>query len=211
MEEKYVIINILTRDCLNDDMYFTGTVNSFLENTNFDEKINIHVYHNGNYESVISKTVNSFVEKHYDKALFSVRLGGENRGIEFGVDTSNEWVGEYKYCLFTEGEWITITENKNWLNDSLKFMEENQIDQLILHPYDCNEEDIEKEKNGYVFLKEFKHTNKPHIRKNKAFYDNGVFPLQEYDGKTKQLKSAWLKNETMIPCEDFLNRMKYTN
>jgi len=203
MEEKYVIVSILTRDCTNDDMYFTGTINSFLENTNFPEKINIHVYHNGNYSSVISQTVNSFVEKHYDKALFSVRLGGENRGIEYGMDTINEWTSEYKYCVFLEGEWITISENKDWLIEALNLMDNEDLDQLRLSPYE-ETQNVERDENGVVFLKDFTHTTKPHIHRNKTYIENGVFPIQEYKGEPKPLKSAWLKADIMMTCKDFL-------
>lgn len=209
MEEKYVIVGILTRDFPNTDMYLTGTINSLLENTNFSKRIEIHVYHNGDYTSPINQTINSFVNKYSDKAMFSFRMGGQYRGVEYGIDMINEWTQNHTYCVLLEGEWVTIPENKDWLNNSLKFMEENEVDQLLLYPYEDDNDNIERDENGFVFLKEFKYTNKPHIRRNKSFFDNGIFPLQEYNGETKPLKSAWLKDETMIPCEDFLKRMNY--
>ena len=207
MEEKYFILSVLTKDCKNDEMYFNGTINSFLENTEFSQKIPIHIYHNGSYRSPIIESISEFALKSQN-ALFSFRVGDSYRGTEFGVDTGNEWAGDYKYCLFLEAEWVTITENKNWLIDSLKFMDDNDLDQLLLYPYESDNENIERDDSGFAFLKEFNYTNKPHIRRNKTFFDNGIFPLEQYNGEPKSLKSAWVIPETMINCKVFLDRME---
>ena len=119
MEEKKFIVTILSKDIQNGDVYFNGTINSFLDNTNFPQKIHIHIYHNGSYSSPIVQSISDFVLKWQDKAQFSFRVGGEDRGIKFGIDTINEWAGEYKYSLFLSAKWMTLPENKDWLIDSL--------------------------------------------------------------------------------------------
>ena len=244
MEEKYFTVATLTHDAELRNTYLETTVDTFLKNTNFPERIHWHFYHNGVFDSPVIDSINNLIKKWQDKVLFSFRVGDENMGVGYGINRINEYVQDYKYCLFLEGDWITLPEeftnqDKDWLVRSLDLMERKNLDQIQLRKYlnDVDnrqfglgywivENNVEKVEDGYVFLKEREYTNNPHIRRNKSFFDVGIFPMQEFlDEKGdptelkssthwgqaeiqalplgKQLNSAWLQGGNMVHCDHF--------
>jgi len=211
MEEKYFTIATLTHDGEMRHKYFETTVDTFLKNTNFPERIHWHFYHNGIFNSPIIESISNFVEKYQDRVVFSFRVGGKNMGVGYGINRINEYVQDYKYCLFLEGDWITLpkkfsNQDKDWLIRSLDLMEKENLDQIQLRKYLndvddrqfglgywTNENNVEKVENGYVFLKEREYTNNPHIHRTKSFFDVGIFPMQEFldeEGDPTELKKC---------------------
>ena len=211
MEEKYFTIATLTHDGDKRLEYLNDTVGTFLENTDFPERINWHFYHNGEYDSPIVKKISDLVLAFGDRVSFSMRVGGKNMGVGYGINKINEWTEDFKYCLFLEGDWITLPEDftnqdKNWLIRLLELMDKENLDQLQLRKYLNDVDDrqfglgywtkqdnIEKVENGYVFLKEREYTNNPHIHRNKTLFDVGIFPMQEFldeNGRPTELKNS---------------------
>jgi hypothetical protein len=244
MEEKYFIIATLTHDDLMRAEYLENTIGTFLENTEFPSLIRWHIFHNGKYDSPVVNKFKELVMLFGGRVSFSIDVGGKNMGVGYGINKINEWTKDYKYCLFLEGDWITLSEDftkqdKNWLTRSLGLMDRENLDQIQLRRYlnDVDdrqfglgywikESNVEKVENGFVFLKEREYTNNPHIRRNKTFFEAGIFPMQEFvdedgtptelkNGKNwgqaelvaeplgKNLKSAWLKGGLMVHCDHF--------
>ncbi len=211
MEEKYFTIATLTHDGDMRSEYFENTVGTFLDNTNYNGKLHWYIYHNGKYDSPIVHKLNDLISEFSDRVQFSIRVGNKNMGVGYGINRINEWAQDYKYCLFLEGDWITLpqdftNQDKDWLIRSLELMDKENLDQLQLRRYLndvddrqfglgywTNERNVEKVENGYVFLKEREYTNNPHIHRNSSFFEVGIFPMQEFldeDGRPTELKHS---------------------
>jgi hypothetical protein len=229
MEEKYFTIGTLTHDANMRSEYLENTVNTFLENTNFPERIHWHFYHNGRSDSPVVKVISDLVEKWQDKVVFSFRVGGVNMGVGYGINKVNEWTKDYKYCLFLEGDWITLGEkftnqDKDWLIRSLELMEKENLDQIQLRRYLNDVDDrqfglgywtkqdnIEKVENGYVFLKEREYSNNPHIHRNETFFEAGIFPMQEFleeDGSPTEVKHSKNWGQAEVVAEPLGKKLK---
>jgi hypothetical protein len=211
MEEKYFTVATLTHDGDKRLEYLNDTVGTFLENTDFPGKIHWHFYHNGENNSPIVGKISELVSVFGERVYFSMRVGGKNMGVGYGINKINEWTQDYKYCLFLEGDWVTLSEDftkqdKNWLIRSLELMDKENLDQIQLRRYlnDVDdrqfgfgywtkESNVEKVEDSYVFLKEREYTNNPHIHRNETFFKAGIFPMQEFldeDGRPTELKNG---------------------
>lgn len=241
---KHFAVGTLTHDDIKRDDYLWDTIISFADNTDYPGIIDWFIYLNGHVNSPIYDVVEEASNQFAHKISFHIQCGMKNNGVGYGINQLNKHLQNYKYSLFLEGDWITLpqeftNQDKNWLVRSLDLMEKENLDQIQLRKYLndvddrqfglgywTNERNVEKVENSYVFLKEREYTNNPHIRRNQAYYDLGIFPLQEFfdedgnptelktsthwgqaevkaEGLGKQLKSAWLKGGMMIHCDHF--------
>jgi hypothetical protein len=237
-------IGTLTHDDIKRDEYLEQTINSFLENTNIPEDTIWYIFHNGSFDSPVINAVRRMTEKWGDKVHFMLFCEDKNYGVGAGINKLNDWLKLSQYSLFLEGDWITLPElisgcDKNWLVDALHWMVYENIEQVQLRKYLndvddrqfglgywTNEHNVERVEGDFVHLKQREYTNNPHIRNNKAYFDKGIFPLQEFydeDGnptelktsthwgqaeiasqnKGNQLKSVWLKGGLMVHCDHF--------
>ena len=229
MEEKYFTIGTLTHD---GDMrleYLENTVGTFLDNTDYPGRIPWHFYHNGRHISPIMEKINELSMEFRDRVQFSIRSGGVNMGVGYGINRINEWTQDYKYCLFLEGDWITLpkqytNQDKNWLIRSLELMDKENLDQIQLRKYLndvddrqfglgywTNEKNVEKVVNGYVFLKEREYSNNPHIHRNSTFFEAGIFPMQEFldeEGRPTELKHSKNWGQAELVAEPLGKKLK---
>lgn len=239
-------IGTLTHDRENGIDYLAQTVHYFISNTNMpnNKKVNWHVMFNGKYSNDFIKTVQILANEYSNKIVFYIHSTGKNLGPGPGINRLNEWLKNYKYSLFLEGDWLTLDyqftpHGKDWLIKCLDLMEKENLDQVqlrkFIHDVDMRQygfaywiqpSNITKEENGLVYLKERDYTNNPHIRKNQSYFDNNIFPLDEFydengnptelkgnsdwgqaeikaELKGRILKSAWLKGGIMIHLDGF--------
>ena len=237
-------IGTLTHDDIKRDKYLEITINTFLENTNLPENTNWYIFHNGQSDSPVIEIVKKMTEKWNNKVQFMLFCENKNYGVGVGINKLNEYLKLTHYSLFLEGDWLTMSQeftncDKNWLVDALHWMVYEKIEQVQLRKYLndvddrqfglgywTNEHNVERIEGDFVYLKEREYTNNPHIRNNKAYFDKGIFPLQEFydengeptelktstqwgqaevkaEGLGKQLKSVWLKGGIMVHCDHF--------
>lgn len=200
--EKHFAIGTLTHKGDNRIDYLHQTVYYFLENTNLPKDIKIHWYfvYNGEIQDdeffeFFDKNIVILNEKY--PVDFSLRCLGRNYGPGIGINAINEYLKEYKYSLFLEGDWLTLdhkftAHDKDWLINCLDLMEKENLDQIQLRKYQhdvdnrqygmdfwVRQSNIIKEENGLIYLKEREYTNNPHIRRNQSYYDAKIFPLDE--------------------------------
>ena len=237
-------IGTLTHDDIKRDKYLEITINTFLENTNLPENTNWYIFHNGQSDSPVIEIVKKMTEKWNNKVQFMLFCENKNYGVGVGINKLNEYLKLTHYSLFLEGDWLTMSQeftncDKNWLVDALHWMVYEKIEQVQLRKYLndvddrqfglgywTNEHNVKRIEGDFVYLKEREYTNNPHIRNNKAYFDKGIFPLQEFydengeptelktstqwgqaevkaEGLGKQLKSVWLKGGIMVHCDHF--------
>ena len=209
--EKHFAIGTLTHKGEKRNDYFVQTVHFFMLNTNIpgDEKINWHIMYNGAYDDEFVKAVQFLVGEYSDKIVFHIHTTDKNLGVGVGINRLNEWLKNYKYILFLEGDWIALdhkftAHDKDWLINCLDLMEKENLDQIQLRKYQHDIDNrqygldfwikpanVIKEENGLVYLKEREYTNNPHIRRNQSYYNAGIFPLDEFldeNGNPLELK-----------------------
>ena len=235
MGNKFCIAT-LTHSAPNRDKFLRLTIKTFFENTALP-KIEWYIHCNGMDQSIID-VVHEAKELYSDRATFHFTIS-ENKGVGYGINCLNEQTIQYEYTLFLEGDWITIPTDKNWLNGCLNYMESDDlVDQILLRRYLHDVDDrqfgfgywIRKDnitliENQFLKLKKKEYTNNPHIRRNKRFYEVGIFPLEEFiiDGQPTELKgeanwgqaelkaeplgyklhSVYLMMGTMVHCDHF--------
>lgn len=147
----------------NDRNTTEKTITSFLENTNIPvEKLDFYVYAQGCTQEYISKLQS--ITHH--KINFHWIVKEENKGLTFALNELNDAVKEYTFVLFLEDDWICLPDdNKEWLNDSLNFLEQNNIvTTLYLRKWSG---DAEKNKYGWTRTVEY------YIHKNKGNFNYG--------------------------------------
>jgi hypothetical protein len=237
---KDFCIATLTHDGLNRDKFLSLTINTFLQSTNCSG-FKWFIWINGESKLILDACY-ELQAKWKDRVDIVPIQSNQNLGVGAGINRLNEYCRDYKYTLFLEGDWVTLPKNiagfdSEWLNRSLEIMETNDIEQIQLRKYQHDtdnrqfgfahwivDKNVESVTDEFVFLKERDYTNNPHIRKNSAYYNLGIFPLKEFydengnptelktstqwgqaeiqaEALGRKLKSAWLKNGIMVHCD----------
>jgi hypothetical protein len=240
MNKLHFCIATLTHDGVKRDTQLELTINTFLENTNIPF-VKWFIFINGESEAIFNVCDNLRTKWKHKVDIIPIQ-SNINLGVGAGINRLNDYCRDYKYTLFLEGDWITLPKNiagfdSEWLNRSLEMMETNNIEQIQLRKYQHDtdnrqfgfaywivDKNVESVTDEFVFLKERDYTNNPHIRKNSAYYNLGVFPLKEFYDESgnptelktstqwgqaeiqafelgRKLKSAWLKNGIMVHCD----------
>jgi len=131
-------------------------IKSFIDNTNIDvEKLNFYVYVQGCTDYYIS----SLKSIEHPNIKFHWIIKEKNSGLTLAMNELNDLSKNYKYTMFLEDDWICIPdENKNWLKDSLQFLDSNtDVSTLFLRKWSGEKE---KWKYGWTRTVEyFIHTN----------------------------------------------------
>jgi len=123
----------------NDRNTTEKTINSFIENTNISQKLDFYVYAQGCTEEYILGLKNI----EHSNINFHWIVKEENKGLTFAMNKLNAAVKEYKYAMFLEDDWICITENKEWLNDSLEFLDKHDdVSTLFLRKWSGEKEKL---------------------------------------------------------------------
>jgi hypothetical protein len=209
--KKFCILT-LTHESKNRPSYLKETIDSFLNNTEYDEIIDWFIYINKSNEKFIT-TCNELIEKYKDKVDFKIVHSNINNGVGYGINRLNELGADYTYSLFLEGDWKCMSseisgQSKNWLKSSLKLLEENQtVDAVFLRRYINDYEsrstgilgytnindsvELELDSLKYFIAPIGSYTNNPLVRRNSSFYNKKVFPLKEFfdeNGNPTELK-----------------------
>lgn len=209
---KNLSLTTLTHTEARRQEFLVKCVESVIANTNVTEVVDWHIlinFFDETWEPFIN-SINTIAESskfriHFHKSLKNLGVGG-------GINYLNNLVRDCKYSLFIEGDWLCIPQklsliDKNWLMDSIDYMEKNQEVEVIhlrryLNDYDhrrfgyghwIKESNITKEANfrgkNFIHLKQREYTNPPTIRKLEAFYKKNIFPLSEwFDEKGNSLE-----------------------
>ena len=209
--KKFCILT-LTHDSNDRPSYLQDTIDSFLDNTEFDQVIDWFIYINKTNQEFIS-VCNELINKHKDRVDFKIVHSNVNNGVGYGINRLNDLSVDYEYSLFLEGDWKCMPPDisgqpKTWLKTSIELLDENQdTDAVFLRRYTNDYESRStgifayysvkntkvESKNGvrYFIVPIHVYTNNPVIRRNKYFYDNKTFPLHEFfdsDGNPTELK-----------------------
>ena len=214
----------LTHNDINRDVYLKKTIDSFINNTDFDGIIDWYIHCNGDNE-LIYDVVKNAKDTYVSKINFHYSSSPINMGCGVGINFLNSLVMDYEYVLFLEGDWIClpseISGHIDWLRDSLNYLEENKnISQLLLRRFISDYDDrqyglgywirednirkIDRLKNEYFHLVKKEYVNNPYIRRNKDFYEKGILPLNEYfneDGTPAEIKGNPLWGQAEIQAE----------
>lgn len=209
--KKFCILT-LTHESINRPNYLKETVDSFLNNTEYDEILDWFIYINKSNQEFLT-TCNELIEKYKDRVDFKIVHSNVNNGVGYGINRLNELGADYTYSLFLEGDWKCMApeisgQPKNWLKSSLKLLENDKtVDAVFLRRYINDYESRSTGILGYVNsensteleldgLKYYiglisSYTNNPLIRRNRSFYQKKVFPLKEFfdeEGNPTELK-----------------------
>lgn len=161
----------------------------------------------------INQVLDESIKKYGHLIDFKIHINSKNTGPGAGINKLNELSKEHEFSLFLEGDWICIPNNitgfsGEWLQNGVKLLKENpEIDQVQFRRY---LDDLDDRQYGYgywitpenvlneidngdvfVILKEREYVNTPTIRRMSAYFDKGVFPLNEFydsDGNSLEIK-----------------------
>jgi hypothetical protein len=217
-------IATLTHNDTSRDVFLKRTIDSFINNTEFDGIIDWFIHCNGKNE-LIDDVVKECIDNYKDVINFTYSFSEKNMGCGVGINYLNSLVRDYEYVLFLEGDWIClprdISGQEDWLRDCLNYMEQNKnISQVLLRRYisdyddrqyglgywikEDNIKNIVQLKNKYLELVKKEYVNNPHIRRTKDFYDAGVLPLKEFyddEGNPAELKGLPMWGQAEIDAE----------
>lgn len=209
--KKFCILT-LTHESINRPEYLKNTINSFLDNTEYDGIIDWFIYINKTNQEFIS-ICNNLIDQHKNRVDFKIIHSNVNNGVGYGINRLNELSINYEYSLFLEGDWMCLSSEisgqpNTWLKTSIQLLDENTDTDAVflrryMNDYESRSTGIFSSycvKNSKVLVKDNLkyfispvkvYTNNPLIRRNKYFYDNKTFPLQEFfdvNGNPTELK-----------------------
>lgn len=233
-------ITTLTHNAPGREEALKATISSIMEDytgSKFEWFIVVNVS-NKDIDSVIEWAISEYS----DSVKFNIHINQSNKGPGHGINQLNELSSAYEYQLFIEGDWLLvpnkITGAGDWILNSVKLLDQNKdIDQIHYRRYLDDLDDrqygfsywtapdniVDKIDNGtsFLVLKNREYTNNPSMRRMSKFYNENVFPLDEFDnevkgdpmwgqaelramGKTrKSLNAAWLEFGNFLHYEDW--------
>ena len=207
MNNKFCIAT-LTHDALNRDKFLKQTIESFINHTSIPS-IDWYIAINGSNQSWVE--LSEELKQQYPQINFTFLFNEQNLGPGGGINSVNKLVEHYEYVFFLEADWLCLPKSisnidKNWFNTCIQYLDSNQnIDQILLRRYLHDVDDRQfgynywfsndggfgiKQNNilnniKFIDLIKKEYTNNPVIRRNKRFYDVGIFPLNEYNDEIK--------------------------
>jgi hypothetical protein len=217
-------IATLTHRYEDRDVYLRKTIESFIDNTEFDGMFDWYIHCNGQYD-LMDVVIKEMSSKYWDKINFYYSSSPDNMGVGVGINYLNSLVRDYEYVLFLEGDWIClpgeISGHNDWLRDCLNYLDKNKnISQVLLRRYisdlddrqygygywirEDNIKSVGKLKNTYLHLHKKEYTNNPYIRRNNDFYDKNILPLNEFydeNGLPNEIKGLSMWGQAEIQAE----------
>jgi hypothetical protein len=183
--------------------YLERTIVSFLDaNPNFEGDWFIFL---NSYNNELLEVTERLFNK-YSNVSWHLELSKKNLGVGAGINRLNKMTEHYEYVLFLEGDWTCLPQKisgleLNWINSLIRCFDSNlELDQMVLRRY---QNDIDDRQFGYSYwlkeenllkrnqfesliywnLSKKEYTNNPVFRRNKRFYEVGIFPLPEFFDK----------------------------
>ncbi len=187
------------------------TIVSFLDaNPNFNG--DWCIFMNSYNQDLLDVTEKLF--NQYSNISWHLEISEKNLGVGAGINRLNKMTKHYDYVLFLEGDWTCLPQKisgleNNWIDSLIKCFDSNpELDQMVLRRY---QNDIDDRQFGYSYwlkedyllkrnefeslkywnLSKKEYTNNPTFRRNKRFYEVGIFPLPEFfdkDGNAIEVK-----------------------
>ena len=161
-----------------------------------------------------------FITSRWQDVLFDFHIEKlpENIGCGAGINYLNSLAFDYEYTLFLECDWILKEDTPpTWLDSAISFMNTYPlVDGIYLrrfrHDYESRAYgggeflEIETFKNTIThnsipFRKIFhpRYTNNPVLRRNKRFFDIGIFPLPTPENAVEEKGSGfWSSAEGQV-------------
>lgn len=201
MKHNFCIAS-LTHDADGRGRSLYGTYAQFYKNTNWNGPLEVHLFLNGSNEEIanaLEKIESEFCDSTKEKYfVLSLYESDKNLGCSIGINSINAITQNYEYVLFLEGDWICYTDDKDWLEKSLNFMENRtDVDMIYLRllrnsfkirhhsGYWALEKDsiMQLENSDFRSISSPIYTNNPMIRRNARFFDTGILPLPEIENE----------------------------
>lgn len=192
-------IATLSHDARYRAEYLERTIVSFLD-ANPDFNGDWYIFFNSYNQDLLDLT--DLLFNKYSNVSWHLELSEKNLGVGAGINRLNKMVEHYEYVLFLEGDWTCLPQkisglSPNWINELIECMEDSDLDQMVLrrylndtddrqfgYSYWLKEDILLEEKNyksiTYWILSKKEYTNNPVIRRNRRFYETGIFPLSEF-------------------------------
>jgi hypothetical protein len=191
--------------------YLERTIVSFLDaNPDFDG--NWYIFLNSYNDELLEVTERLF--NQYSNVSWHLELSEKNLGVGAGINRLNKMTEHAEYVLFLEGDWTCLPQKiskleNNWINRMIDLFDTNpELDQMVLRRYQndtddrqfgysywLKEEILLEEKSfydiNYWILSKKEYTNNPVFRRNRRFYETGIFPLPEFfdeNGEAAEVK-----------------------
>jgi hypothetical protein len=195
-----ICISTLTHNAPDRAASLKRTIISFMDaNPNFNG--DWCLYFNSYNQDLLNVTDELF--NKYTNVTWKLEISEKNLGVGAGINRLNLMTKDFEYVLFLEGDWTTLPEKisevkPNWINRLVNlFDRDKSLDQMILRRYQNDVDDRQfgysywlKESNlleeksfkdlTYWVLSQKEYTNNPVFRRNKRFYETGIFPLPEF-------------------------------
>jgi hypothetical protein len=226
-------IATLTHNSPGRDNFLKHTIDSFLQQ--YTKEIDWFIFCNGKNESI--ERVVEEGKKRYLNCNFIYKYNEKNLGVGGGINQLNEMVTDYEYVLFLEGDWILCPEdvsgiNINWVEKCIELLDiEEEIDFIFLRRYTSDYEHRQFTYGYYILpsniqkhfqysnfnFYEFKnkpYTNNPGIRRQKRFFEERIFPLDEFldeNGSSMEIKGNELWGKAEINAEHKTKNIKSVN
>ena len=191
--------------------YLERTIVSFLDaNPDFDG--DWYIFLNSYNDELLEVTERLF--NQYSNVSWHLELSEKNLGVGAGINRLNKMTEHAEYVLFLEGDWTCLPQKiskleNNWIVRMIDLFDTNpELDQMVLRRYQndtddrqfgysywLKEEILLEEKSfydiNYWILSKKEYTNNPVFRRNRRFYETGIFPLPEFfdeNGEAAEVK-----------------------
>lgn len=195
-----ICISTLTHNSPDRADSLRRTITSFMDaNPDFDG--DWCMFFNSYNQDLLDATDELF--NKYSNVSWHLELSEKNLGVGAGINRLNAMTENFEYVLFLEGDWTTLPEKiskvkPNWINRLIDLFDQDKtLDQMVLRRYQNDTDDRQfgysywlkedillEEKTftdlAYWVLARKEYTNNPVFRRNKRFYETGIFPLPEF-------------------------------
>ena len=123
MNTKFCVCT-LTHDSHDRANYLKQTITTFMNSTNFSEKIDWYILSNGINDELLS--VFEWAKKTYSNDVnWNIDINEINVGVGAGINQLHTKALHYEYIFFLEGDWVSLPphvsgHSNNWLHNSVK-------------------------------------------------------------------------------------------
>lgn len=171
-----------------------------------------------------------FITSRWQDVLFDFHIEKlpENIGCGAGINYLNDWANDYEYTLFLECDWILKEDTTpTWLDSAISFMNNYpNVDGIYFRRFRNDYEVRAFGGEDFLTIESFnntithngipfrlvtypRYTNNPVLRRNKSFYDAGIFPLPIPDAVEEKGSGFWSSAEGSVEYVPQENQMLF--